>query len=121
MKIIRYARHCLQTKSCTMSECLPIHKCVTKFNFDDIVTCEMLLYTTHTVLWCVVTRGVQEIPLCRWRQDVSPKHCYAFIKLHNKRFIKLTATMKPYPRKVRDLRNSFPSTNSQKPDILPIS
>jgi hypothetical protein len=43
----------------------------------------MLLCTIYIILWCVVTRGVQEILLRRWRQDVSPKHCYP----HNSRFV----------------------------------
>lgn len=121
MKIMRYPRHCLQTKHGTMSECLPVHKHVAKFKFDDFVTCEILLCTIHIVLWCVVTRGVQEIPLWRWRQEVYPKHCYVFSKLHNKHFIKLTAAIKSDFRKVLDLRNSFPSAHSQKPDSCPIS
>jgi len=121
MKIIRYPRHFLQTKRGTMSECLPIHKHVAKFNFDDSVTCELLRYTIQIVLWCIVTRSVQEVPLCRWKQDGSPKHCYVFTKLYNNSFIKLTAAMKSDFRKVLDLRNSYPSTHSQKPDILPIS
>lgn len=114
MKIVRYPRHCLQIKRGTASECLPIHKCVAKFNFNDFVICEMLLCTIRIVLWLVITRSVQEIPLGCWRQDVSPKHCYVFTKLHNNRFIKLTAAMKSDFREVPNLRNSFPSAHSQK-------